>query len=205
MLFNKYKIFLIILLFNFAFSFNNNEPLKNNLRKTKNELYKNNVEEMNFRRFLGKWNVYYTNIYKPLNVNSLNIQKHNCLSFYYYFDDSKQFMYKFTKKDNENNLIEKNGNIHIKDLNQNHIWNITNDNKEKQIKDFENDFTQMILYVDPNYRLAIISDNKKDKISIIGRNINNEIKDINNIKYILNNNNLPSFESFIEINHNNCE
>ncbi len=161
--------------------------------KETNTKFMNNVNEMNFRRFMGKWNVYYTNIYKPIRQES----KNNCLSFYYYFDDSKQFMYKLTKKDNDNKLIEKNGIIHIKDLNSNHLWNI-NDNKETN-------FSQIILYVDPNYRLAIISDNKKEKIDIIGRLFNNDLKNKEHIEYILNNNNLPSFDNFVEIKHELCD
>ncbi len=178
-----YRIFILLLYSIFVLSDLN----------SKNQ-YINNIENMNFRRFMGKWNVYYTNIYKTPSQES----KHSCLSFYYYFDDSKQFMYKFSKKDNNNNLIEKNGIIHIKDLNNNHIWDINHNNKN------DTNFSQTILYVDPNYRLAIISDNKKEKIDIIGRVFNNDLKNKENIKYILNNNNLPLFEYFTEINHDLC-
>ncbi len=167
------------------FFFNNND--------IRNENIKNNIQNLDFRKFMGTWDVYYTNTIK-------NDDDFKCMKFYYYMDDNTQFMFKFSKMDYLDNIIEKTGYIHIEDLSKIQKWSInqTNENESKS------DFIQNILYVDPKYKIAIISDSKKEKIHIISRK-NNDLMTIENIESILDENNIENIFNFKIVEQNNCK
>jgi hypothetical protein len=192
MIFRILSILSIIILINSVNAVLPHFRLRGSLKKINIDT-QNNIENLNFRKFLGSWNVLYTNI-----IKNNNLEKTKCNSFYYYLNGDYELLYKLSKKDYENNLIEKTGNIHINDLKKVNLWEIEDHNENNS------DFSQIILYVDPNYKLAVISDLKKEKVDIIGRISNNPLNDEIIIEDILFENNLIPFEYFTKINHENC-
>ncbi len=156
--------------------------------------------KIDLNKFTGNWNVLYSindsdnKSIKKCNLKNCNSRINNinkCESFYFYFDDSRQFAYKFNRKNiGSENIHEKSGLIHLKNNSINHIWNIKDNN------DINNDFFQIILYVDENYHFSIVSDEHLKRINIIIRPSFTENIEESFIDTILTKNNLSSLSNF---------
>ncbi len=186
-------IFLIYIITIFFMSLINiNVAINMNVNHNNNILYTDRENNINIKKYLGKWNIIYSNIQK------INDNMDQCQNFYFYFDNNNQFIYRFEKIDENLNKNNKTGIIHIQNIDKSHLWKI------KPTDNYSDEFHQEILYVDPEYKFSLISDIKKEKLYILARPyISNYDSSNLVIKHIIEKFNLQNTE-FSEINHSEC-